>query len=797
MKKLFSLAFLRDSLLPQFLVFIGLSYPIARILLPGQVRLAKVIPLFLLFLWLIWRWKQPRPPVTSPLAGPFFLLSLSLCTSSLLGIADQVTRLGMLFLWGEVAVLLFLTIEVLAANWRPQWITNAVLGAISIFLLSVTGELASWGFHWLSLYQPGEVLFPVSFHRLLGQTHPNQAALLINLAVPLVIANFWQTTKRWQQLLWAIWLLLATFALFFASSRGSWLALFVMTFLLVGSLLWSAYRAKKWQRFWATLLLTSCYVALFGSLVLSNAGDIAKQRLEASTVAGEASPSLNQTISGLTTTTGRTLFWERAIKTFQERPLFGVGPEGFAYRYASEESFSRIFRAPQAHSIYFAILSEYGLAGSFTLGLLLLLTLWIGGRGGRYAPAAPQPQPLANEQLFTLACGTTGLGILVHGLVEVPVPLTVGMALCTVMAGLAPAQCWQRKPASLAQKVRFPLFPILLVAIASLAWGSSSFVLLQRNQWDALLKQARAARQQGSLAQSLKLYEQSIAIYPQKGAAYSERATVLAWQALQDQQKLSQALLAQREATLHDPTNYASHLNEAALLLALGKDQQAEAILKADQSGWAVAPILRARLREKQGREAEAKREWQQALDLQPDLAESAACLHSLLCQSLPLPPSEYAEIVKVVNLLPERSNLDKVWRLATSWNSVDLWAEGAFLAERVGDSRQKQRFLQAAKDTSEMIGKVSTPRLALALLQEGMTKGDPKGLRALLQKWVAPTNSQLVPQISWLLLSKTEQKFAQTMVQAAFALEDQALQTKAQAYLREVETALQSEKRP
>jgi hypothetical protein len=118
-------------------------------------------------------------------------------------------------------------------------------------------------------------------------------------------------------------------------------------------------------------------------------------------------------------------------------------------------------------------------------------------------------------------------------------------------------------------------------------------------------------------------------------------------------------------------------------------------------------------------------------------------------------------------------------------------------LAERVGDSRQKQRFLQAAKDTSEMIGKVSTPRLALALLQEGMTKGDPKGLRALLQKWLAPTNSQLVPQISWLLLPKTEQKLAQATVQTASALGEQALLTKAQAHLREIETALQSENRP
>jgi O-antigen ligase len=534
------------------LALLGIGYPVARIVLPGTVQPAIFIPLLLLLAWYVWQLGRTRNLLRSPLGIPLLLCSGLLVLSSLFGIAPPPTIAASVFDWLEGAVILFLVVHLLASGWRPSIFVFVTLLTSSLFLLVHLAGILGWWAQWMQLWQPGMALIPSGARLDFGGTHPNQAALLINLGVPLAIAALWQTPVLWQRVLWALWLLGATIALFFTSSRGGWLAMVAASATIVVPLLWSALRARRWRRLLTTLLLGGGYAALFLALFVANLQEVQAQRGHVPAAQQQAAPAtptqaptptpqlaptatplptaapapptsdeqsgLEQTARVLADSAGRTTFFGRALEFFAERPLLGLGPDGYTTRYAQVEPHSRLFPAQHAHSIYFQVLSEWGALGGGALLLLVGMTLRLWWRGWHTAApllpdAATAPAPSPEGRLLLLACGAAATGFAAHGLVEVPVISITTIYMVLLAVAVSPGGAWLlREYPAAAEATAAPTSPTgslwrrirrvhpvhtLIVVIAILAWGSGSAIVLARSANDARLDAARTALQQG------------------------------------------------------------------------------------------------------------------------------------------------------------------------------------------------------------------------------------------------------------------------------------------------------------
>ena len=801
------------------LILLGVGYPILRALLPGPVRVAIMIPLGLLMLWLLWKLTAPRSTVQTsrPLGLALLLVSLSLTLSSVFGVADPVTIAGTLFDWLQVAVLLFLTLDLIAADVPPRLFLAALFLTVSAMLLSMLWALGGWFWQWWLLWQPGMAWLPVGWRKPVSNTHPNQIAIILNFGIPLAIAALWLARHTWQRWLLAAWLLFAVIAMFYTSSRGGWLGMAAVSAVMLLPLALSSLHHRAWRRLASLIGLSMLYAAVFLALLFANLQQVEaarnlppRQPTAAPTTAAPGPVLDRETVSRLTHTAGRRVFWRRAREFFAERPLLGVGPEGYTTRYATVEPDSRFFRAPHAHSIYFSILSEAGLLG---IAALLALTgaagvIW--WRGWRTAepllqrdPAGPLHTP-SDGRIVILAGVAVLVAVLAQGSVEVPTIDLIGMALIGATASLGAAGAWHTQPRGRLHLPSLPLWqrardvhPLHLVigVVAVLAWASAIGIFVQRTRYEQLLSQARQAAQLGDVAAATEIYRVARDRYTWGGAAASEYATALAWLAYTDptnRAALDAAIHAQGVAQQHDPTNRATPVNTAALHMAAGQLERAQTILTdfaAADRRWAAPYILLAQIAESQGDITQAEQHWRQVIGKEPYIAASRACQTSSLCAPLPLPTSEYAALVQARATLAQPqitpNAVDQIIADAQRWNSIDLWAVAALAAERSNLPQVRARALQAAQDLAETQNRQPTQQLAIVQLQDAMQRNDEQAIRRLLERWLLPPDMTLVPHLAQQLVTSTEQELAATLAQAAAQIGDAELQARAQAYLR------------
>ncbi len=799
------------------LILLGVGYPILRALLPGPVRVAIMIPIGLLLLWLLWKLTAPRSTVQTsrPLGLALMLVSLSLALSSVFGVADPVTIAGTLFDWLQVAVLLFLTLDLIAAGVSPRLFLAALFLTVSAMLLAMLWALGDWFWQWWQLWQPGMAWFPVGWRKPVGNTHPNQIAIILNFGIPLAIAALWLARHTWQRWLLAAWLLFAVIAMFYTSSRGGWLGMATVSAVMLLPLALSSLYQRAWRRLASLIGLSVLYTAVFLALLFANLQHVeaARNLPPRQTTAAPTTPAPvldRETLSRLSHPTGRQVFWQRAREFFAERPLLGVGPEGYTTRYATVEPDSRFFRSPHAHSIYFSILSEAGLLGIAALLALAGAAGMLWWRG--WHTADPLLQRDSDGTLHTpndgriviLAGAAVLVAVLAQGSVEVPTIDLIGMALIGATASLGAAGAWHSQPREQPHLPTLPFWqraravhPLHLVigVVAVLAWASAIGIFVQRTRYEQLLSQARQAAQLGDIAAATEIYRTARDRYAWGGAAASEYAAALAWLAYTDptdRAALDAAIRAQSVAQQRDPTNRATPVNTAALYIAAGQLERAQAILTdfaAADRRWAAPYILLAQIAESQGDAAQAEQHWRQVIGKEPYIAASRACQTSSLCAGLPIPPSEYAALVQARATLAQPQitpdAVEQIMAEAQRWNSIDLWAVAALAAERANLPHIRARALQAAQDLSETQNRQPTQQLAIVQLQDAMQRNDEQAMRRLLERWLLPPDMTLVPHLAQQLVTSTEQELAATLAQAAAQLGDAELQARAQAYLR------------
>lgn len=764
------------------LVVLGMVYPVLRMAIKGFAPVGLFVPLALIIVWFIWRLRRPTGPIKTVLGLPLLVFSATFVLSCLLSPAPRELEIAMMFHWVAVGVLLFLSVDLLAQGCPPRYYAYAAIAMTSFALLVGLIQICIWVAGWLWLWQPGDQFLPVTYRKFLVGTQPNQAAMLFYIGLPFAISAWWQARRRWQQIGWAVWMLVATVLMFVTGSRGGWLATGAVASTILTPLLLRTIRERHWRRLVWTLSLGAGYSCVFLVLFLLN-----RQSLE------------TQRGGSLFNPTGRTLFWSRAVQLFTEHALFGAGPTGYATYYNAVEPTSRLFRPGHAHNIYLMTLSESGIVGSVALLGVLAVVALIWRQSWHKAPALTSCSAESNEpRLLLLSCAAAQAGLAVHGMFDVPAPQISGIAVYICALALADGlRSDTLKPALPRMRWPHPLH-VSIAALVLAVWGLSSYIFLQNRRADWLAAQAQQlfTVPQSELEQAFNRYTVALTSDPADDSAYRSWALALARLAENDRRLLPEALAAQKSLDETNPADFVAPVNRAALLLELGRTSEAEAelrgVIAADTSNWALPWLLLAHIQE-QNNNPMARYSWQEMLRRQPDLVDSAVCQKSSLCANLPIPPSDTAILRVLQPRIDQRDPtvLSEMQNQAQQRLSVDLWAVGAMTAANIGDDHAAQRMLRAAVDQSEMIGSVPTRRLGVAQLRDALQRNDRATLARLVATWAVPADSTLVAQIGTLTATETDHQIAILALEAAQRVGDTRLMKQAQTYMGTVQQAL------
>lgn len=215
--------------------------------------------------------------------------------------------------------------------------------------------------------------------------HPNQLAVYLVMALPLVGAfawRAWQQGRRGACATLGLTAALLAFVIMATVSRGAWLALAAAA--LVGAAPWFRVRRRLITAGGVVLLLT---VGLVGMAALGGSGQgLVNSVLERGRHLGDA--------------TSRRCIWEAALAIWRDQPLLGCGLDTFAIAFPAH-------RTPEywgvewngtptkAHNELLQVLATQGLVGAATALALIAALAWTAWRAARGATATRRALVLA------------------------------------------------------------------------------------------------------------------------------------------------------------------------------------------------------------------------------------------------------------------------------------------------------------------------------------------------------------------------------------------------------------------
>jgi hypothetical protein len=221
-------------------------------------------------------------------------------------------------------------------------------------------------------------------------SHPNEAAMLLELALPLLVAAAWAASPhgsdahdrahlqpRAASPRWRVPLTLAAMAAMLAIVLTFSRAGIVTALLALGLL--GILAARRGQR---TGLHTAAAIALVVPLALVWTG-VVDQGLDRRLLAGLDESSTLQP--------PRTQFWSVATEMLRDRPLLGVGPDNFRWRFADYSGIDADNLGIHAHNQYLEALADTGVLGFVSLCWLLGALVLCSVSGLRQASHADWP----------------------------------------------------------------------------------------------------------------------------------------------------------------------------------------------------------------------------------------------------------------------------------------------------------------------------------------------------------------------------------------------------------------------
>lgn len=516
----------------------------------------------LAILWLTLRIKQKGKLRFTGLEWPLLAFSLSqwiaTATSAQprlsLEAAINVTAWSIAFL---------IVCDIFRDSWPRTYVINALLIAGGLIAAQGLWEVGQWFAQWAALEQ-----LPPAAYRLTGFLgHPNLTTVIINLLLPLVIAQLIrvETSNRPQRLALGGLGLSLLAAEFFTSSRAGWIAgaatLSVMAVLLAWPKRerWSAWVANWQSRPWP-MRLTVLGVGLSGLFLVS------WLLIRQTSHVTHGSLFLS-----------RQEFWGPAWTLFTTQPLTGTGPDLYPWFYPALTPASSNWLPPHAHSLIFQILSSSGLLG---LGALLLLAGTAGLKLWRVWQNAA-------DKTLAAALISSLIGFSLHHLFDYFFGTPVTAFFLLILGALAVALDESPSP-----KIIPPLslaFPLALVggltafSLRGAALNAQGLALADKKEWAAA---GQAFQRAAETDPGLTLYwEEAAQAFTRAGEV---SAAIPLWQrAAQDEPDwpVPQAVLA---VLTHNPAamqpalnlayqNYLLTLNAGALFEAAGETATARA----------------------------------------------------------------------------------------------------------------------------------------------------------------------------------------------------------------------------
>jgi O-antigen ligase len=316
------------------------------------------------------RW--PRFP--TPLALPLAVWLAVQVTSAALAPSHRAEALATLARPASGALLAWAVTDLCRRRQKSTQLLHALaLGGLGVAAIALAEASGAPGIaDLLNALHDGEI--PIGDVPRVAATlsHPNEAAMLLELGLPLLVAAAWAAAPRWRtpMILAAMACMLAIVLTF---SRAG-----VVTALLEVGLL-GVLAARRAQRGW---LLTAAAVALVVPLALAWTG-LADPGLDRRLLAGLDESSQLQP--------PRTEFWSVATEMLRDNPLLGVGPDNFRWRFTDYSGNAVDNLGIHAHNQYLEALADSGVLGFVSLCWLLAALVLASVKSLRLASRADWP----------------------------------------------------------------------------------------------------------------------------------------------------------------------------------------------------------------------------------------------------------------------------------------------------------------------------------------------------------------------------------------------------------------------
>jgi hypothetical protein len=197
-------------------------------------------------------------------------------------------------------------------------------------------------------------------------SHPNEAAMLLELALPLLVAFAWTAAPRWRRPL-GLAALATLLAIALTFSRAGIVAAIISLGLLAA---FCAVRRPTRRQ-----LATLGVAALAMPLALGWAS-VMDPGLDRRLLAGFDESSVEQPPRGL--------FWSTALAMVRDHPLLGVGPDNFRWLFTAYSGVPANNLGIHAHNQYLEALADSGTLGLLSFLALLMMLMRVAAAGVRY-----------------------------------------------------------------------------------------------------------------------------------------------------------------------------------------------------------------------------------------------------------------------------------------------------------------------------------------------------------------------------------------------------------------------------
>lgn len=562
----------------------------------------QIIVTLILGVWLFDRLRKGTGLPRTPLDGA---LALYLAANVLSAALGQSPRFSLEGLWFTLTHLLafYVLVDLLRRGWavrlaRVFFMTSAVVCLVGL------AEFLAWYFGaalfpgWWNIGGWQQPIPPIIYRLAITLNGSTPLSAYLALLTPPAIGLLLTLPPRHRErpALW-LWLVLALVVQVLTFSRAGVLALLVS--LGITALGWLFIRRQ--QRFsfrlpWQQWTLSQRLLGLAAGVLLLGLGLFWLQ----SSFAGRGS-----------STQFRFVLWEVALTVFQQHPLTGAGPGNFgrALLRLNQAELPR-FQIASAHNIYLNTAAELGLAGLLAGGFLLFR---LGQAGWQHWRQLTTP----SERLRLLTCGAALVGLLAQTLVDAYSATPIILLVAALAAyGAAPLE---PRPAPSRQRGATALSGLLLLVYAA------AFARLA--QADLAYQRSFSREGAGDLAEAIAEAGQSYELDPWLAGRIFRLALLEARLAQQDDDAaLAQAAIDHYRAGLaQEPIWGLNSANLAGLLWQQG--QRVEAIATMERTLAAEKTPLylvnQGYFYEQEGRWAEARTAYGQALALNPSLAGS------------------------------------------------------------------------------------------------------------------------------------------------------------------------------